>query len=400
MSMAAYIQHVEELPEDELHSQATQLAGITLKHTAELIAHISVIADKKAFRPEYTSLFTYCMNELGLSESETNVRTQVATVCRRHPELLDSLGASRMSLTVAGKLAPHLNMENAAELIAACQGMTRRQVEEYLVQFKHGKEVTPGIRAVSSTNTLLAPPQAEERCESMPESSSAPNLSGPSFHRPVRHIEPVKPDVFNFRFAATGAFKSKLERLAEVVGVLDVTGKLAELLDMAIEHALEAKDPQRKLERRRKREARKASAEQGSNTAPACASPRPDEVAITIETETAPPVVPPKAPSRYVSSELRELVFERASYRCEFVTGGGVRCDERTGLQIDHIVPHGLHGPTVLANLRCFCGVHNRWVAEQVYGEEFMRVKIEEARRRRAGGRRRVHVEHVMLTGG
>ncbi|MCB9882564.1 MAG: HNH endonuclease, partial [Planctomycetes bacterium] len=90
-----------------------------------------------------------------------------------------------------------------------------------------------------------------------------------------------------------------------------------------------------------------------------------------------------------------ELVFERANYRCEFVTGGGVRCDERTGLQIDHIVPHGLHGPTVLANLRCFCGVHNRWVAEQVYGEEFMRAKIEEARRKGSGVRRGVEMQQV-----
>ncbi|MCB9882905.1 MAG: HNH endonuclease [Planctomycetes bacterium] len=450
MSMAAYIQHVEELSDDELCSQATQLAGITLKHTAELIAHISVIADKQAFRPEYTSLFAYCMNELGLSEGETHVRSQVANVCRRHPELLDSLGANRMSLTVAGKLAPHLNPENASELIAACEGMTRRQVEEYLVQFKHGTEVTPGIRAVPSTNTLPAPPQDEERCESTPESSSAPNLPVPNLHRPVRRIEPVKPDVFNFRFAASGAFRDKLERLAEVVGVVDVTGNLAKLLDMAIEHALEAKDPRRKLERRRKREARKASAEQGSNAAPATASPRPDlsgqsvcarglarqigplrpdklvfsgqsrrgwlenarrdarqdwpenwdEVAITIAIDIAPPVIPSKPPSRYVSSELRELVFERASYRCEFVTGGGVRCDERTGLQVDHIVPHGLHGPTVLANLRCLCGVHNRWVAEQVYGEEFMGAKIEEARRKRTGVHGRVLSGQLPLIGG
>ncbi|MCB9882060.1 MAG: HNH endonuclease [Planctomycetes bacterium] len=101
-----------------------------------------------------------------------------------------------------------------------------------------------------------------------------------------------------------------------------------------------------------------------------------------------------------MSSELRELVFERANYRCEFVTGCAVRCGERTGLQIDHIVPHGMHGPTVLANLRCFCGVHNRWAAEQVYGEEFMRARIEEARRKRTGVGRRVHVEHVGLTGG
>ncbi|MCB9882059.1 MAG: hypothetical protein H6834_09730 [Planctomycetes bacterium] len=241
MFMAAYVQHVEQLSDDELCSQATQLAGITLKHTAELITHISVIAEKKAFRPEYTSLFTYCMNELGLSESETNVRTQVANVCRRHPELLDSLGAHRMSLTVAGKLAPHLNQVNASELIAACEGMTRRQVEEYLVQFKHGKEVTPGIRAVSPANTLPAPTTEESNHEPMTEASNPPSLPVPTVHRPVRRIEPVKPDVFNFRFAASGAFKDKLERLAEVVRVVDVAGKLAELLEMAIDHAPEAR---------------------------------------------------------------------------------------------------------------------------------------------------------------
>ncbi|MCB9882532.1 MAG: HNH endonuclease [Planctomycetes bacterium] len=385
MSMAAYIQYVERLSDDELRSHATRIAGITLKHTAELIAHISVIADKKAFRPEYTSLFMYCVNELGLSEGETHVRIQVANVCRRFPQLLDSLGANRMSLTVAAKLSPHLRNETASELIAACEGMTRRQAEEYLVQFKHGKEVTPGIQAVPLPSTQPAPTKEGANCESMPGGSSLPV---PSSKRPVQRVEPVKPDVFNFRFAASGSFKSKLERLAEVVGVVDVTGKLAELFDMAIEHALVAKDPQRKLERRRKREARKTASEQGPNAAAASASPRPDEDGSANDTPVALPVVPSKASSRYVSSEIRELVFERANYRCEFVTGGSVRCDQRTGLQVDHIVPHGLHGPTVLANLRCFCGVHNRWVAEQVYGAEFMRAKIEVARRKRSGGRR------------
>ncbi|MCB9882035.1 MAG: HNH endonuclease [Planctomycetes bacterium] len=371
MSMAAYIQHVEQLTDDELCSHATRLAGITLKHTAELIAHIRVIADKRAFRPEYTSLFTYCVNELGLSESETHVRTQVANVCRRHPQLLDSLGANRMSLTVA----------------------------EFLVQFKHGKEVTPGIRAVSPTITLPAPTNDDENRDPMSEGSSAPNLPVPNSPRLIRHIEPVKPDVFNFRFAASGAFKSKLERLAEVVGVVDVTGNLAKLLDIAIEHALEANDPQRKLERRRKRDARKASAEQESSVASVGVSSRLDEMASTTEPEIALPVVPSKPPSRYVPSELRELVFERANYRCEFARDG-VRCEERTGLQVDHIVPHGMHGPTELANLRCFCGVHNRWVAEQVYGKEFMRAKIEEARRKKAGVRRRVPSGQLPLTGG
>ncbi|MCB9881415.1 MAG: hypothetical protein H6834_06460 [Planctomycetes bacterium] len=60
------------------------------------------------------------------------------------------------------------------------------------------------------------------------------------------------------------------------------------------------------------REAKKAHLEQESNAAPASASARPDEIAS--------PVVPSTAPPRCVSSELRELVFERANHRREFVT--------------------------------------------------------------------------------
>ncbi|MCB9891526.1 MAG: hypothetical protein H6833_07755 [Planctomycetes bacterium] len=131
---------------------------------------------------------------------------------------------------------------------------------------------------------------------------------------------------------------------------------------MAIEHALEAQDPARKLARRRKHQAMKAVAEQVSGAGPASASPRPDEDASTNDTKIALQVSRTKAFSRYVSSEVRELVFERA-------------------------------------NLRCFCGVHHRWVAEQVYGEAFMRAKIEEAGRKRAEVRGRVHVEQVKLTG-
>ena len=69
-------------------------------------------------------------------------------------------------------------------------------------------------------------------------------------------------------------------------------------------------------------------------------------------------------------------MLERAEYRCEFVGPSGVRCVERTGIEVDHVEPFGMGGSNEISNLRGLCGPHNRRLAEQYYGEEFIRSAI------------------------
>ena len=141
--------------------------------------------------------------------------------------------------------------------------------------------------------------------------------------------------------------------------------------------ALERKDPQRKLERRKKRAERSARTKAAPKVVSSTAGLRPDEV----RTKTGESPVGASFPrSRHVPAELRELVFARADSRCQFVDGEGARCRERTGLQVDHVVPFGRRGPTVLRNLRLLCRSHNLWAAKQVYGAEFVQAKIAGAR--------------------
>ncbi len=101
---------------------------------------------------------------------------------------------------------------------------------------------------------------------------------------------------------------------------------MAEVFEQALDLALAKKDPKRKLERRQK-EAERSRSES-----------RPDEV----EREKEPQRKGDRSPerSRYIPSSRRERAFARASYRCEYHGPGGVRCTERTGLEIDHVVPY------------------------------------------------------------
>ncbi len=82
--------------------------------------------------------------------------------------------------------------------------------------------------------------------------------------------------------------------------------------------------------------------------------------------------------SRYIPSEVRERVHERANYQCEFLAADQTRCTARTGLEIEHKRPFAIYRSHEERFLKVLCRRHNRFKAEQIYGTEFIRAKIDE----------------------
>ena len=147
------------------------------------------------------------------------MRIQVARASREFPELVDALAEHRISLTVAGLLCAHLSRANVSKLLSRCERKTRREVEEELV-------------------CLSPKPMARSQIRK----------------RPASAVEPADVEVYNFSFSANKAFREKLERLAEVLGIHNPSQKMPEVLEKALELALQKRDPRRKLARRVKRE--------------------------------------------------------------------------------------------------------------------------------------------------
>ena len=122
MSIAHCLKRVKGLSQSQLRSDALQLVRATSQKTAELIAHLAEIAERKAYLPKYNSMWSYCVGGLDMAEGEAHVRIQVAKACGRHPELLEAIHSHRMSLTVASKVIPCLkNDENRAEIIRSAR---------------------------------------------------------------------------------------------------------------------------------------------------------------------------------------------------------------------------------------------------------------------------------------
>jgi hypothetical protein len=203
-----------------------------------------------------------------LSEGSVARRLQVANVSRRFPQILVALAENRISLTVAGHLAPHLREDNVGKLLSDCAGMTKRAVEEYLVALRPKPVFNPSIRKrpAPKPECNKAQPEGQKETvrereqgkESCPAASTEERPSQPPPSSTANVLEPARPDTFNFRFAADGNFKAKFERLAEVLGVENPLKNMAEVFERAVD-TLDKKDPKRKRERRLKREHKQAT---------------------------------------------------------------------------------------------------------------------------------------------
>ena len=80
---------------------------------------------------------------------------------------------------------------------------------------------------------------------------------------------------------------------------------------------------------------------------------------------------------------MRRDVWQRDGGQCTFVSDKGQRCEARTRLELDHVIPVSRGGEASAANLRLRCRAHNQYAAECTYGAGFMHRKREAARAQR-----------------
>jgi hypothetical protein len=83
-----------------------------------------------------------------------------------------------------------------------------------------------------------------------------------------------------------------------------------------------------------------------------------------------------------ISRAVRREVFARDGERCTFADAEGHRCESRTRLEVDHIVPRALGGSDDAPNLRVVCRAHNRLRAEQDFGRDYVQSRIRMRRSR------------------
>src|ERR1700694_1302818 len=105
----------------------------------------------------YTSLFYYCVRQLGLSKSSAFRRSEVARLIARFPVIADRLSAGRLSIRALVELREVLSEKNHAEVLPRAEGMSQEEAQVLAVEYSPRPIPRDVVRALPMP---IAPPGA------------------------------------------------------------------------------------------------------------------------------------------------------------------------------------------------------------------------------------------------
>jgi hypothetical protein len=340
------VSEVHRLSDDALRVGLRELVAHDRTTTVRLMIHLREFDSRRLYAAEgYSCMRDYCMSELKMSRTSLPAdlgRTTGAQI----PRILVVLNDGSLTLTAVAMLTRHLQDKNADDLLAAAAHKTNVQVAELIAQRFPRPDLPTFVQPLD-----LPPPLAPAAV------ASAEVLGSDCQEHAVRHVEgraevqapqsrvmPLAPQRYGVQFTISQNDRELLRRAKELLSHQLPTRDEAEVFVRALRAYVSL------LEKRKYGVTDKPRNSVCEHTAPG-----------------------------YVRACVRREVRQRDQDRCTFVAPGGHRCEARNLLEFDHIEPVARGGKSTVDNLRLRCRAHNRLAAEEAFGREFMRTKVEEA---------------------
>ena len=260
---------ISGLPDDVLWQKAAFLATEERAATVELIEHLAEIDDRKLWeKKEFTSMFEFCMFGLRFSEGNAYRHIRAARAIRLFPPLLPPLRDGRLSVKAVVMLHPHLETEDAAQLVRKAMGLRIKQLEALLSGRLPQDARREVVRFVGSAPAAKPAPEAAPP-EGLPFDAVVDTVSqmfvgadNPPPPPPTVIAPPVPPSprLVRFAFTADEEFYRLLQRVRALMRHKYPDGRLEGVLREALRALLERKDPLIRWEAIRKRREKKSRA--------------------------------------------------------------------------------------------------------------------------------------------
>ena len=327
-----------------------ELAGHEREVQVDFLLHLSEFDTRRAWAEEgYRSLWDYLLRVLHLREGAAFRRIAAMRVVRRLPVVAEALRDGRLCLSTVAVLESLLTEANVRELVARAALLTKAEVERLVVTLQPRTAPKDGLRLLPSKKAQpreTHPPVDERSTPTVsvptPPASAALQLAPP----PARAtLEPVTADTYSLRVTVDAALEKDIEELKALLSHKIPNGDLMAVLREAVQCALE------------KHRKRKGAAEP--------ARKRKSPVAAKAVTKT----VCGREP---ISAAVRRDVWKRDEGKCTWRGPDGQRCGSTWKVELDHIRPAALGGPSTIENLRILCRAHNTLAAEHAFGREHM----------------------------
>src|ERR1700686_605400 len=345
----------------------------------QFVVELAGFAKRELYRElGYTSLFYYCVRQLGLSKSSAFRRSEVARLIARFPVLAHRRAEGRLSIRAFGELREVLTEENHAAVLTRAEGKSQEEAQLLAVEYRpkpvprdvvRALAMPPGLSRSPGSPAPIAPPPPP----ALPAPFGAGDLVPAGTKRPPlppEVVKPLTPELRRLNVTVTADFIDELEQVRVALSHQCPDGNFEQVVREAFKLV---------LERDRKRK--------GLTDRPRALTDRP----CASTDRACAPIDPPRPQSegpgenaRYLPAAVKRAVWARDKGRCTWPMGDGKLCGSRHQLEFDHDREVALGGKPTISNIRLLCKGHNLMKAEQRFGRtlmaQFRRTTLSETR--------------------
>src|ERR1700682_3366110 len=177
----------------------------------QFVVELAGFAKRELYRElGYTSLFYYCVRQLGLSQSSAFRRSEVARLIARFPAIADQLAAGRLSIRALVELREVLTDENHAAVLARAEGMSQEEAQLLAVECKPRPIPRDVVRALPMQ---AHPPAASPVVPAGPVVPTETKTHPP----PPEVVRPLTPDLRRLNVTVSADFITELEQVRAVL---------------------------------------------------------------------------------------------------------------------------------------------------------------------------------------
>ncbi len=351
----------------------------------------------------YGSVFDYLVRELRLSKSAAFYRKTAAVLVQRYPEIADALAEGRLCMTSVGEVAKVITRENVGEILPRFYGLSSREAKEVVAEII--PQPNPPRREMVTLLPVpaLTPPERRAEVTSVPApelilAHSQSELGSVAVSAP----EPVEPDesplaprlkssevvqpltakLCRLHVTVTKQWVAKLEAAKDALSHSIPGGSAEVVLEAALDALLEREAKRKGLlvkNPRKQRAERAPDASQAlaqlleSPSAPVTAQPTgaPKSDSASVSTPTQETKVR-KRHRKAIPAHVRREVLKRDEGKCQAKLHDGSVCGSTVRIELDHVYPESLGGPSTVENIRILCERHNQLAARRVFGEQVL----------------------------
>jgi 5-methylcytosine-specific restriction endonuclease McrA len=316
---------MESISARDIDRRLAELVRSERHLVVQFVVELAGFAKRELYRElGYTSLFYYCVRQLGLSKSSAFRRSETARLIARFPVIADRLAEGRLTIRALVELREVLTGENHAEVLARAEGKSQEDAQLLAVEYQPKPIPRDVVRALP---TLPAPLAAFTVVPAGTRTSPPP----------PEVVKPLTTELRRLNVTVSADFIAELEQVRAALSHKCPDGDFEQVVREAFKLV---------LERDRKRKA---------------LTDRP-----RAQSET------PGENDRYVPAAVKRAVWERDQGRCTWPMGDGEVCGSTHRLEFDHELEVALGGKPTIQNVRLLCRSHNLMKAEQHLGRTFM----------------------------